>query len=67
LFIFNSLKLFFDFIIVSFTINTPSSQPQTAVAEDPMEKLTKLKTMLDNGILTQEEFDTAKKDILSKM
>lgn len=49
------------------TINTPSHQPQTAIAEDPMEKLTKLKAMLDNGILTQEEFDTTKKEVLSKM
>lgn len=49
------------------TINTPSNQPQTNTTEDPMEKLTKLKMMLDNGILTQEEFDSAKKDILSKM
>ena len=51
------------------TINTPSHQPQatTAPVEDPMEKLTKLKMMLDNGILTQAEFDTKKADILSKM
>lgn len=51
------------------TINTPSHQPQvTAVpVEDPMEKLTKLKSMLDMGILTQAEFDAKKADILSKM
>jgi hypothetical protein len=50
------------------TINTPSHQPQaTAPVEDPMEKLTKLKSMLDMGILTQEEFDAKKADILSKM
>ncbi len=49
-------------------INTPSAQPQAAApVEDPMEKLTKLKTMLDNGILTQAEFDAKKADILSKM
>ena len=47
-------------------INTPSAQPAIAV-EDPMEKLTKLKMMLDNGILTQVEFDTKKADILAKM
>lgn len=51
------------------TINTPSHQPQAAAApvEDPMEKLTKLKSMLDMGILTQAEFDAKKADILSKM
>ena len=51
------------------TINTPSHQPQATAApvEDPMEKLTKLKSMLDMGILTQEEFDAKKADILSKM
>jgi hypothetical protein len=51
------------------TINTPSHQPQATAApvEDPMEKLTKLKSMLDMGILTQTEFDAKKADILSKM
>jgi hypothetical protein len=51
------------------TINTPSHQPQATAApvEDPMEKLTKLKSMLDMGILTQAEFDAKKADILSKM
>ena len=49
------------------TINSPSSQPQAVAAEDPMEKLTKLKSMLDMGILTQAEFDAKKADILSKM
>ncbi len=48
------------------TINTPS-QATAAPVEDPMEKLTKLKMMLDNGILTQAEFDAKKADILSKM
>jgi len=51
------------------TINTPSHQPQATAApvEDPMEKLSKLKSMLDMGILTQAEFDAKKADILSKM
>jgi hypothetical protein len=51
------------------TINTPSHQPLATAApvEDPMEKLTKLKSMLDMGILTQAEFDAKKADILSKM
>jgi len=51
------------------TINTPSHQPQATAApvEDPMEKLTKLKSMLDLGVLTQAEFDAKKADILSKM
>jgi len=49
------------------TINTPSTQPIAVAVEDPMEKLTKLKSMLDMGILTQAEFDAKKADILSKI
>lgn len=48
-------------------INTPSPQPISASVEDPIEKLTKLKSMLDMGILTKAEFDAKKADILSKM
>jgi hypothetical protein len=48
-------------------INTPAAAPAAAPVDDPMEKLTKLKSMLDMGVLTQEEFDAKKADILSKM
>ena len=48
-------------------INTPAAQPAAAPVDDPMEKLTKLKSMLDMGVLTQAEFDAKKADILSKM
>ncbi|MNR60973.1 hypothetical protein D3C85_1825840 [compost metagenome] len=34
---------------------------------DPVVQLQKLKLLLDEGILTQEEFDAKKKEILSKM
>ena len=50
------------------TINNATTQaPVAAAVEDPMEKLTKLKSMLDMGVLTQEEFDAKKADILAKM
>ena len=32
--------------------------------EDPVEKLTKLKKMLDAGLITQEDYDKAKDKIL---
>lgn len=49
-------------------INTPSAQPVAAApVDDPMEKLTKLKSLLDMGIITQADFDAKKSDILSKM
>jgi len=35
--------------------------------EDPVEQLKKLKFLLDEQIITQEEFDTKKKDILNRM
>lgn len=35
--------------------------------DDPMQKLSKLKQMLDAGFITQDEFNTKKQEILSKM
>lgn len=37
---------------------------QTPPQEDPTEKLIKMKKLLDAGVITQEEFDKAKKDLL---
>jgi hypothetical protein len=42
------------------------TQP-TAVADDPMAKLTKLKNMFDAGLITQDEYDKKKADILAAM
>ena len=39
-------------------------QQQTQPQEDPYEKLAKLKKLLDDGVISQEEFDEAKKKIL---
>jgi len=36
----------------------------TPVEEDPYEKLTKLKGLLDNGVITAEDFEAAKKKLL---
>ena len=33
--------------------------PQPSV-EDPLDRLAKMKTLLDNGVITQEDFDAAK-------
>ena len=42
-----------------------SSQPvQQAKADDPYEEVKKLKELLDMGIITEEEFDLKKKNIL---
>ena len=38
-----------------------------ATADDPMAKLTKMKAMLDAGLITQEEFDKKKAEILAAM
>ena len=42
----------------------PVNQPQQQAAEDPYEKLGKLKKLLDDGVISQEEFDEAKKKVL---
>lgn len=38
--------------------------PEAPAAEDPVAKLTQLKTMLDQGLITQEDFDAAKNKVL---
>jgi len=47
----------------------PQAAPAPAPAsdEDPMAKLTQLKSLLDQGILTQAEFDFQKTKILQSM
>jgi hypothetical protein len=55
----------------------PAEQPESEQAADPgqaapsadasMEELTKLKGLLDAGVLTQDEFDAQKQKILQSM
>jgi membrane protease subunit (stomatin/prohibitin family) len=42
----------------------PASTP---TIDDPVAKLKQLKQMLDDGLISQEEFDTKKKDVLNRM
>ncbi len=43
----------------------PAQQP--AQSEDPMAKLKKLKEMLDNGLITEEDYNKTKNEILGNM
>ena len=45
-------------------IQQPTAQQAPSIAEDPYEKLTKLKQLVDANVITQEEFDEAKKKLL---
>jgi hypothetical protein len=45
----------------------PQAVPQPALKEDPMEQLAKLKKMLDAGLITEDEYNTKKAEILSRM
>ena len=45
-------------------IQQPTAQQVSSTAEDPYEKLTKLKQLVDANVITQEEFDEAKKKLL---
>lgn len=42
-------------------------QQQAPAAEDPMAVLSKLKQLADNGLITQEEYDAKKNEVLSRM
>jgi hypothetical protein len=44
-----------------------TAPPQAAPQEDPMAQLTKLKQMLDGGLIEQREFDSKKAEILKRM
>jgi membrane protease subunit (stomatin/prohibitin family) len=41
--------------------------PATPSADESMAELSKLKELLDNGVLTQAEFDAQKQKILQSM
>jgi len=45
----------------------PAPSQAAAPAGDPVEVLTKLKAMLDAGLISQQEYDAKKADILSRM
>jgi hypothetical protein len=47
--------------------NVGTGSQSTAVADDPMAKLTKLKTLFDAGLISQEEYDKKKAEILASM
>lgn len=58
-----------------FTINTQKEKPEEPTAplqaqvptEDPMETLMKLKAFLDNDLISLEDYETKKKEILNRM
>ena len=45
---------------------TNMNAPQTA-SEDPVAKLAKLKQMLEGNLISQEEYDTKKQQILAQL
>ena len=54
------------------TVNTASPVPQPVlqqveIKEDPMEVLQKLKSLLDIGIISLEEFEIKKNEVISRM
>ncbi|PQA92795.1 PH domain-containing protein [Chryseobacterium piscicola] len=55
---------------ITVTTNIPSTQKDSTSEEkkeDPIETLQKLKTLLDNNLILQEEFDKKKAEILSRL
>lgn len=49
------------------TVNTASQPAATIIADDPVVTLQKLKVLLDSDIITQQEFDAKKLEVISKM
>ncbi len=49
------------------TPQTTAQPAATPVAEDPQAKLLKLKTLLDNGLISQEDFENAKAEVLKQL
>ena len=53
-------------IVTYITAKVSNNQPPAVNSETQEERLIKLKTLLDQGVLTQEEFDEQKKKILQR-
>ena len=45
-------------------LQQPVQQANNTAQEDPYEKLAKLKKLLDDGVISQEDFDAAKSKLL---
>jgi len=45
----------------------PTAAPTQSTGNDTMEKLNSLKKMLENGLITQEEFEVKRKELLEKL
>jgi hypothetical protein len=53
------------FVVRPANPSSGSDRPQTAT--DPGEKLRSLRRLLDDGLITQAEYDTKKADLLARM
>jgi len=49
--------------VVSRAVITPRGEPE----EDIVEKLRKLKALLDEGLITEEEYEEKRKELLSRL
>ena len=47
--------------------SSTSSQPDSSNSDDYIEKIKQAKSLLDSGIISQEEFDEIKQKIISKI
>lgn len=54
-------------IVINSPVSAAPPVPLAEPQEDPLETLSKLKTILDAGFITQVEYDTKKSDILSRI
>lgn len=45
----------------------PAAQPATAATPDPAARLTQLKALLDQGLITQADYDQAKAEVLKQL
>lgn len=52
---------------VGWGMPAPTSAPKQEVANDPEKQLIKIKELLDKGIITEEEYQAKRKDIIDKM
>lgn len=49
------------------SLQPQQAAPAAAPADDPQAKLSKLKSLLDNGLISQADYDAAKEEVLKKL